>query len=93
MIDFSEKNEKICFRQKPEAFILLNGNFDSTKSTLQTCLTSGGRMVSVSNFSSEKNQLQFGKKKKKTQKIFFITSLAQKTPERGYISLVKLTES
>ena len=78
MIDFSEKNEKICFRQKPEAFILLNRNFDSTKSTLQTCLTSGGRMVSVSNFSSEKNQLQFGKKRKKLRKFFSLLHLLKK---------------
>ena len=53
--NFFEKNEKMYFWQKPESVILHDGNFDSTKSSLHTCLTLLGRMVFVSIFSFEKN--------------------------------------
>ena len=66
------------FWQKPEGVILHDGNFDSTKSSLHTCLTLFRRMVFVCTFSSEKYQLQIGKKWKKIQKTFFITLFAEK---------------
>ena len=72
---FIEKNEKMYFWQKPEGVILHDGNFDSTKSSLHTCLTLWGRMVFVSISSSEKNQLQFGKKWKKIRKNFSLLYL------------------
>ena len=37
--NFYEKTEKMYFWQKPEGVILHDGNFDSTKRSLQTCLT------------------------------------------------------
>ena len=36
---FFEKNKKMYFWQKPESAILHDGNPDSTKSNLHTCLT------------------------------------------------------
>ena len=39
-------------------------------------------MVFVSTFSSEKNQLQFGKKMEKIEKNFLITLFAKKNPEQ-----------
>ena len=79
---FFETDEKRYFWLKPDGVILHDRNFDSTKSSIQTCLTLRGRMDFVSIFSSEKNQLQIGKNCKKRQKIFFITLFATKNPER-----------
>ena len=68
--NFFEKNEKMYFWQKPKGVILHDGNFDSTKSSLHTCLTLGRRMAFVSIFSSEKNQLQIGKNGKLSENFF-----------------------
>ena len=75
---FLEKNEKMYIRQKREGVILHDGNFDTTKNSLHTCLTLWGRMLFVSFFSSEKTQLQFGKKWKKFRKIFSLHYLLKK---------------
>ena len=79
---FFLRNEKMYFWQKPEGVILHVGNFDSTKSNVHTCVTLWGRMVFVSIFSSEKNQLQIGKNGKNSEKVFrYIDCL--KNPERN----------
>ena len=75
---FFERNEKMYFWQKPEGVILHVGNFDSTKSNLHTYVTLWGRMLFVSFFSSEKTQLQFGRKWKKFRKIFSLLYLLKK---------------
>ena len=75
---FLRKMKKLYFWQKPEGVILHDGNFDSRKSSLHTCHTLFGRMVFVSIFSSEKNQLQIGKKWKKKFENIFITLFAKK---------------
>ena len=70
------------FWQKPESVILHDGNFDSTISSLHTCVVLLGRMVSVSISSSEKNQLQSGKKMEKFRKKFSLLYLLKTNPER-----------
>ena len=86
---FFEKNEKMYFCQKPEGIIPHDGNFDSTKSSLHTCLTLWGRMVFVSTFSSWKSQLQIEKNWKKFRKTFSLIYLLRKTQsEKNSTSLL-----
>ena len=68
--NFFEKNEKIYFWQKPEGVILHNGNFDSTKRSLHTCLTLLGRMVFVLFSVLRKISYKLEKNVKTSEKFF-----------------------
>ena len=70
---FFQKN--VFFWQKSEGVILQDGNFNNIKSSPHPCLTFSGRMVFVSIFSSEKKELQVGKKIEKIQNNFALLYL------------------
>ena len=76
------------FWQKSEGVINHDRNFDITKSSPHPCATLSGRMVFVSSFSSEKNQLQFGKKWKQFKKKIFTNLIAQKNPDRKNFDVI-----
>ena len=67
--------------QKNEGVILDDRNFDRTNTSLHPCLTLSRRMVFVSIFSSEKNELQNRKKIRKFSN-FFHRFVCPKKPER-----------
>ena len=56
------KWKKKYFWQKHEGVKLHDGNFDGEKTIPYSCRPFWGRIVSVSSFSAEKNQLQIGRK-------------------------------
>ena len=64
--------------QKSEGVILQDGNFNNIKTSPHPCLTLSGRMVFVSSFSSEKKELQVGKKIEKSQNNFALLYLLKK---------------
>ena len=81
-----EKNENCNFR-KNVGVILDDGNFDSTRTSLHLCITLWGRMVFVSTFTSEKNQLQFGKKWKFFE-FFLHPFICPIIPERKKVDVI-----
>ena len=77
----SRNNERCMFGRKAEASYLMTETLIVQKLVCILSLTLPRRMVFVSNFSSEKNQLQIGNKFGKVS-IFVSSYFAQKIPER-----------
>ena len=88
-----KKGEKLKFEKNENCKFLSekcrrdDENFDSTRTSLHLCITLWGRMVFVSTFTSEKNQLEFGKKWK-ILKFFLHPLICPIIPERKNVDVI-----